>query len=80
MCKRFIFFLIIRKFALTKKEYLKFLHQLSEQKELDNNKIMERLVDAGLPAIPIKPKKLSITTQDIFEGSPTLDEPITEIN
>lgn len=74
------FSLIFRKFSLTKKEYLKFLNQLCEQKELDNDQLMERLVNAGLPAIPIMPRKLSITTQDLSEESPEQPEPITEIN
>lgn len=66
-------------FAITRNEYLKFLLQLCEQKNLDNDKLMERLVNAGLPAIP-KRRKISLTTQDILEESPALHEPITEIN
>lgn len=62
------------------KEYLKFLHQLSEQKELDNDKLMERLVNAGLPVIPIKPKKLSLIKHNILEVTPVINEIITEIN
>lgn len=60
-------------------EYLKFLQQLCEQKELDNDKLMDRLINAGLPAIP-KPRKLSVITQNSLEESPALHEPITEIN
>lgn len=60
-------FLILRKFALTKKDYLKFLHQLSDHKQIDKEKLMESLLNAGLPAIPTKPKKLNLITSTLEE-------------
>ncbi|CAO1343788.1 unnamed protein product [Diamesa serratosioi] len=74
-----------KKFALTKKDYIKFLRQLSDQKQVDNDKLMEQLLNAGLPEIPTKPRKLNqipqhITQDTVLEGALTLEEPITEIN